>query len=162
MVGDKDHSDALFLVEMTDQFHHIPAGIGVQHGSGFIQHDAGCIGRNGTCNADSLLLSAGQTAGRYFALVEEPYRREAVLHSLTNFFGGNHLIFRTKGCVFFHTCADDLIIRVLKHHAHLLADLPQFFHISGILSVNPDGTFRREKKHIQMLRQGGFSAAVGA
>ena len=77
VVGDKDHSDALFLVEMTDQFHHIPAGIGIQHGGGFIQHDAGCIGRNGTCNADPLLLAAGQTARRNLPLVQQLHSREA-------------------------------------------------------------------------------------
>jgi ethanolamine utilization protein EutP len=57
MVGNKNHCNALFLVQMTDKLHHIPAGIGIQHSSGFVQNDAGSIGGDGACHGNSLLLT---------------------------------------------------------------------------------------------------------
>ena len=49
-------------------------------------------------------------------------RLKALLHALPYFFGGYAHIFRAKSHILLHNLPDNLIIRVLEHHAGFLAD----------------------------------------
>ena len=47
------------------------------------------------------------------------------IHSLPDLLGRNSDIFRTESDVLFHYISYDLVIRVLKDHARIFADIPQ-------------------------------------
>ena len=58
MVCDKHNRDALILVQLTDGLHHLFPASGVQHGSGFIQHDTFWLHSDNAGNGNALLLTA--------------------------------------------------------------------------------------------------------
>lgn len=63
-------------------------------------------------------------------------------------------IFRTKGHILFHNGSDDLVIRVLKHHAHRLANLIFHRFIRRIHPIYEHMTFFGEEDRIAELGKG--------
>ena len=54
--------------QLMNGAHDLAAAVGVQHGGGFIQHQAVRPHGDHACNGNALLLAAGKLIGRGFAL----------------------------------------------------------------------------------------------
>ena len=52
---------------------------------------------------------------------------------------GHAQVFQRKGHVLFHHGGHDLIVRVLEHHAHLLADVIQVRLVRGVHALHQNG-----------------------
>ena len=71
-------------------------------------------------------------------------------------------IFRRKGDILFDDVRDDLVVRVLEHHAHRLADRQQQFLVLRVHAVDRDAAARRQQDRVEMLGERRFAAAVVA
>ena len=70
--------------------------------------------------------------------------RKALLDAFPDFLCRHADILGSKPDVLFYDLGDDLVVRVLEHHAGLSADLPQVRAVLGIHAVYPDCALCRE------------------
>ena len=134
IVSDGHHRDAHVPVQVVDGLHHLLAAARVQHGGGFVQDQAVRAHGNHACNGHALLLTAGKVVGC----------------ALTVFVDAGHL----------HGVVNDLVVRVLEHHAHGLADIVEFLFVCGVHALHIHLAALRQQNGVEVLRQRGFAAAV--
>ena len=89
-------------------------------------------------------------------------RRQTFRYPAADLLGGDPVVLRAEGGILLYTGADNLVIGVLKDHAHLGADLLEQGGIGGGFSVNPHRSGLGQEQAVEMLGKGGFSAAIGA
>ena len=85
----------------------------------------------------------------------------AVIHPAADFFRRHPKVFQGKGHILFHHGGNNLIVRVLKHHAHPLADVIQARLIRGGDALHRHGAAFRQQNGVEVLGQCAFSAAIG-
>ncbi|MPM84661.1 hypothetical protein SDC9_131734 [bioreactor metagenome] len=68
-----------------------------------------------------------------FAVLVNTGHLHGLIHPRAHFRLGHPQIFQRKGHVLFHHRRDDLVVGVLKHHAHPLADVVQMFFVFGVV-----------------------------
>ena len=70
-------------------------------------------------------------------------------------------VFRPKSHVFFDDGGDDLVIRILEDHAHVLAYLPDIVGVIGPHAADFTRAGRRRQEDIEMLGQRRLAGTVG-
>ena len=111
-------------------------------------------------NGNALFLSAGQLVGRVFAELVHSHRFQALLHPLPDLFRGYAHVFGSKTHILLHDLTDDLIVRILEHHARRLSDIPDFTFILRILAVHPDASLGGTQDGVHVLGKRGLSGTV--
>ena len=155
------HNGNACIPQVADGFHYLGAAAGVQHGSGFIQNQAVRPHGNHARDGNALLLTAGKLVRRFIALFIDPRQLHGVIHAGAHFPGGHAKVFQRKGNVLFHHGGNDLVVRVLEHHAHFLANVVQLFIGAGVHIFHQHGAAFWQQNGVKMLGQGRFAAAVG-
>ena len=85
---------------------------------------------------------------------------EGVIHLFPNFLRGHAQVLRGKGHVLLHHIGNNLVIRVLEHHAHPLADRQKQSLIRGIHSLYINLAAGGQQHRVEGLGQGGLSGAI--
>ena len=160
VVGDEHHRHAPLPVQPMDGVQHLPPSVGVQHSRGLVQHDALRLHGNDAGNGHPLLLSAGEQVRRMAGKITHTHRLQRIVHPLTNFLRRNAQIFRGKGHILLHHVGDDLVIRVLEHHAHPPPDLQQHRLVMGIHPLYIHRPARWQQHGVHVLSQSRFPGAV--
>ena len=160
MVGDEHHGDAPFPIQCTDGGEHLAPSGGVQHGSSLVQHDALRGHGDDTGDGHPLLLAAGQQMGRVAGEFRHAHRRQGVIHPLADLIAGDAQILRCEGHILLHHVGNDLVIRILEHHAHTAADLQQEGFILRIHALYIHRAAGGQQHRVHMLGQSGFAGAV--
>ena len=71
-------------------------------------------------------------------------------------------VFRTEGHVVFHHGRDQLVVRILEHHAAAAPDLPGILRVCRRHAAHQHFSGGRQEQGVQMLCQRGFAGAVAA
>ena len=160
-MGDGHHGDAHVLVQVVDGLHHLLAAAGVQHGGGFVQNQAVRPHGHHACNGHALFLAAGQVVGCALTVFVDAGHLHGVVHPAAHLLGRHTEVFQRKGNVFLHHGGHDLVVRVLEHHAHGLADVVNFVIVGGVHAFHIHLAAFRQQNGVEVLGQRGFAAAVG-
>ena len=164
----RDDDDSEVFLQLVDELFDVGCGNRIKRGSGFIQQQHLRLDRDGTRNAQTLLLSAGQAHAALLQLVFhfDPERRffQRPFDTLI------HVVF---GQVMVELDAKrDVVINghrerrgLLEYHAYLCAQLVKVLaSVENIVAVENNGTrgglLRVELIHaVEGAQQGGFSTA---
>ena len=87
---------------------------------------------------------------------------QGVVHPAADLLGRDAQVLWGKGNIFLHHIGHDLVVRVLEHHAHGAADRQEKFLVGGVHPIHIDPASGGQKDGIEMLGQGGLTAAVVA
>ena len=138
VVGDEDNRDAVFAVELLDGFHDLTAAARVKHGRRLVEDDALWPHGDDAGDGNALLLPAGKAVRRVlFVLIDADIHQRAV-HTLPDLLGRDADVLQAEGDVLLHHGGDNLVVRVLEHHPHLLADVVQPLLVGGVDAVHID------------------------
>ena len=88
------------------------------------------------------------------------HRLQRVVHAPADLGGGDAEVFGGESHVLLHHVGDDLVIRVLKDHAHRAADIQQQIVVGGIHAADKYLAAGRQQNGVHMLGQCGLAGAV--
>ena len=83
-----------------------------------------------------------------------------MIHPLPDLIRPDAEILRAESDILLHNRRDNLVIRILKNHAGLLADLPEIRGIRGIHIVDPHRPPGGDKQRVDLSGERRFSAPV--
>ena len=92
----------------------------------------------------ALLLPAGEFVRRRLAVLDHSHRAQAVLHPLPDLFRRHTQILRAKTHILFHHSPDDLIVRILKDHAHARTHVVNVFFVARIRAEHGNAALVRQ------------------
>ena len=161
-MGDEHHGDPLFPVEPLNGVYDLLPPHRVQHGGGLIQHDALRAHGQHARDGHPLLLPAGQKMGGVAGVFAHAHGGQGLVHPLPDLGGGHAQILRAEGHVLLHHAGDNLVIRVLEHHAHPAADVQQELLVAGVHAVHVHLARCGQENGVEVLGQGGFPRPVVA
>jgi hypothetical protein len=95
----------------------------VEHGGGLVQHEAVRVHGHDARDGHALLLPAGQLVRRAVAVFVDAGHLHRGVDPGADLGRGHAQIFEGERHVLLDDGGDDLVVRVLEHHAHLLADV---------------------------------------
>ena len=99
--------------------------------------------------------------GCALAVLIDASHLHGVVHAAAHFLRWHAKVFQCKGNVFLHHGGNDLIVRVLEHHAHGLADIIELVVVCGVHALHVDLAALRQQDGVEVLCQRGLAAAVG-
>ena len=91
-----------------------------------------------------------------------PHRTQGVVHPLPDLGGGDPQVLRCEGYILLHHVGDDLVVRVLEHHAHRAPDVQQAVLIHSVDAIHIHFAAAGQEDGVHVLGEGGFAAAVVA
>ena len=159
-MSDQDHGHSLCLVQLTNRPDHFRSSARIQHGSGFIQHDALRLHRDHSRDRDSLFLSSGQAVGRRASHFPHADRPQGLLNPCPDILCGYPHVFRPESDVLLYHGGDDLIVGILEYHARALTDVPQTGFVPGIIPVHVESPLRWKEQSIQLPGKRRLAGAV--
>ena len=162
MVGDEHHGDALLPVQAMDGGEDLLPAHGVQHGGGLVQDDAVRLHGDDAGDGHPLLLSAGKEVRRVADELPHAHIPEGIIHPAADLLRGDAQVLRGEGHVLLHHVGNDLVVRVLKDHAHPLADGEKVPLVLRVHPLHQNLAGGREQDGVHGLGQGGLSGAVVA
>ena len=132
----------------------------VQAGIGLVQQQGGGAGQQQCQPADVLALALAQRRdGALRPVGETALRQEltGLLQGLALFQSG-----QAQGQLFFHGGEDDLVVRVLEHHADALAALQTPIALMDVHTIDMDAALIGGFQAAQQAQQAGLAGAVVA
>ena len=162
VMGDEHHGDAQTPVQVGDDLHDLLPAPRVQHGGGLVQNDAFRPHGDDSGDGHPLLLSAGEQMGGVLPVLVHPHLLQGLVHPAANLLGGDAQILRGEGHILLHHVCHNLIVRVLKHHAHGAADGNQVLLLPGVHAEHGHRPPLGQDDGVAVLGQGGFAAPVPA
>ena len=148
--------------QLADRIHDRLAAARVQHGGGFVQNQAVRPHRDDARDGDALLLPARELVRGFFTIVVDAGHLHRVVDAGAHFVRGHAEVFKREGDVLLDNGGDDLVVRVLEHHARLLAHIVQAAFVARVDIFDKDGAGFRQKDGVEMFGERAFAAAVGA
>ena len=88
------------------------------------------------------------------------HRLQCVIHPPADLLRGHSQVLRGKSHILLYHIGNDLVIGVLKHHAHAAAYLQQKSLVRRVHSLHPHLAAGGQQDGVHMLGQGGFPGAV--
>ena len=85
---------------------------------------------------------------------------QGIVHPAADLLRGHSQVLRGKSHVLFHHVGDDLVVRVLEHHAYPAADLQKTFLVLGVHALHVHLAAAGQQDGVQAFGKGGFSGAV--
>ena len=160
IVGDQDDRHILRPVQLPDRSDHLFAPARVEHCGSFIQHDALRMHGNHARDRDTLLLSPAQAVRRPSSHFPHAHCPERLFHPFPDVRRRNPLVLQPEAHILLHYGSNDLVVRILEHHARTLTDLPDISRIQGIIPIYIQRPAIRHKKGIQMPGKRGFPRSI--
>ena len=108
----------------------------------------------------ALLLSAGEKVRRVLDILRHTDRLERVVHALADLLARHAQILGRECDVLFDDVCNDLVIRVLEHHAHAPADLKQEFFVARVHALDVDLAAAWQQDCVEGLGKRRFAATV--
>lgn len=120
------------------------------------------VHRKGAGDGDALLLPAGKRMRLMFLEARKADVLEALGHAFAQLGGGDSQILGAECHVIFHNRRDELVVRVLKDHAGVLANRVGMLARGGVHAAYLHPPFIGSEQRVQMLRERGFPRPVAA
>ena len=160
-VGDHDHRDTEFLVDVAKQLEHAHRGAGVQGARRLVaQHDLGVVGKRAG-NGDALLLTAGELAGIVALFVSQAHQLEKLARTL-GAVGLRHTAMHLEGE---HDVGQHRTLleqaEVLENHTDGRAQVEQLLAAvtRDVLTVDDDATRRGALQQVDAAHKRGLARA---
>ena len=160
IMGDRDDRDT-GLPQLADRFHHLTAAVRVKHGGRFVQNKAVRPHGDNARNGNALLLPAGKLVGGSITLFIDAGQLHGLVNAGADLLGRNAEVLRRKGDILLHDGGNDLVVRVLEYHAHLLAHIVEMILVAGVHPFDQHRARLGQEDRVEVLGQRGFAAAVG-
>ena len=109
-----------------------------------------CLHGNRPRDGNALLLSAREQMRCCLRIRFHPHERKCILHTRADLLWRNAEVFGTERHIIRHNSRNKLIVRILEHHADLLADVPPSLFILRIPTAHKARSLCRKEKRIQM------------
>ena len=148
--------------QLADGLHDLRAAVGVKHGGRLVQHKAVRPHGNDACDGDALLLPAGQLIRRGVALFVDAGQFHGFVDAGADLLRRHAEVLRRKGDILLDDGGDDLVVRILEHHADLLAHIVEVIFVAGVHPLDQHRARFGQQNGIEMLCQRGLAAAVRA
>ena len=155
-------SNAFLAVQTANCVQHFRSANGVEHGGGFVQNQTTRLHSQHAGDRNPLLLAAGQQMRSMQPILRHSHHGQGLIHAPADLGRRQAQVLWPKGHIFLHNGCDNLIVRVLKHHAHPLANVPDSAGIFGINPVNDASSRAGNQQCIQMLGQCRFPGSIAA
>ena len=160
MVRDEHDRDALLAAQALDGVNDLAPALRVEHRRRLVEHDALRAHGDHARDGDALLLPAGEQVRRVRAVFIHPHLPQRLIDAAANFIRRDAEVFRRERHVLLDHVRDDLVVRVLKHHADAAPDLQQQRLILRIHAPDVHATALRQQNGVKMLGERGLSAPV--
>ena len=90
------------------------------------------------------------------------HSRQRIIHPAADLLRRHSQIFRGKGHILLHHVGDDLVVRVLEHHAHPAANLQQARLVLRVHALHIHLASAGQQNGVQAFGKGGFARTVMA
>ena len=104
----------------------------VEHGRRLVQHDYLRLHGDNTGDGDALLLPAGEEMGGVLAQLIHADLRERRVHAAAYLLRRHAEVFRREGHVVLNDVRNDLVVRVLEHHADAAGTRMAFMCLASV------------------------------
>ena len=159
----RDHHDGHpALVQLMAHAHKACSAAGVEHGRSLVEHEYRRVHGKHAGDGHALLLTAGQGVRLMALEARKPYVLKRLRHAFAQLIGGDAQILGAEGHIVFHERGHQLVIGILEHHAHRLADAVRAVGVRGGHALHLYGALVGDEQGVQMLGQRRLAAAVAA
>ena len=168
LVGDDDHRDAQFPVDVLDQLQDGVGGVGVQGAGGFVAQQHLGIGCQGPGDGHPLLLAAGELGGIGICLVPQAHQVEKLHSALALLLTGQAAELHGEAHVLQAGALHEQV-EALEDHGHVPTGQPQFpltdggqlfpLHPGQTLAIDGDGAGSGTLQKIHAPDQRAFAGA---
>ena len=160
MMRNEHDRDALLAAELGRRVDDLAPAGRVEHGRRLVKHDA--LGPHGDDARDghALLLSAGEQVRRVQAKIIHADLLQGCIHPCAYFLRRDAEILGREGYVILDDVGDDLVIRILKDHAHRGAHGQKIVLVGRVHAVDIHLAAGRQQDGIEMLGERALAGAV--
>ena len=156
-VGNGHHRHTLLVVQTRDHSQHFGAALRVEHGGGFVEHEhVGAHGQDAG-NADALLLPAREKVGRTVAQIAQFHLAQRPVYARDHLVARHAQILGAEGDILLHHCRHNLVIGLLKDHAHCRADVAQSLLVARVPAFHPNLTRIGQEQPVEVARERGLA-----
>ena len=128
----------------ADVLQHTPPPRRVQPRRGLVQDQYRRLHGDDPRDGDALFLPAGEEVRRVGDEFIHAHGPQCRVHPAADFLRGHPQVLRGEGHILFHHVGNDLVVRILEHHTHPLADGQKKLLVQGVHALYPDLPPRRE------------------
>ena len=159
----RDHHDGHpALVQLMAHAHKACSAAGVEHGGSLVEHEHLGVHGQHAGDGDALFLSAGQGVRLMAFEARKPHVLKRLRHAFAQLIGGDAQVLGAEGHIVFHERGYQLVVGVLEHHAHRLADAIRAVGVRGGHVLHLHGALVGDKQGVQVLGQRRLAASVAA
>ena len=159
----RDHHDGHpAFVQFVAYAHQACSAARVEHGRSLVEHEHRRVHGKHAGDGHALLLPAGQGVGLMALESRKPHVLKRLRHAFAQLIGGDAQVLGTEGHVVFHERGNQLVVGILEHHAHRLADAVRAIGVRGGHVLHFHGALVGDEQGVQMLGQRRLAAAVAA
>ena len=162
MVRDEHHGNPLFAAQARHGLDDLAPAGRVEHRGRLVEHDALRLHGDHARDGDALLLSARKQVRRVHAKFIHPHLFERRVHPPADLLRRHAEILRREGYVVLDDVGDDLVVGVLKHHAHRAAHPEKLLLVGSVDPVYQHPALRGQQNCVQVLGERRFAGAVVA
>ena len=159
----RDHHDGHpALVQLMAYAHKARSAAGVEHGGSLVEHEHRRVHGKHAGDGHALLLTAGQGVRLVALETRKPYVLKRLRHAFAQLIGGDAQVLGAEGHIVFHKRGNQLVVGILEHHAHRLADAVRAVGVRGGHVLHLHGALVGDEQGVQMFGQRRLAAAVAA
>ena len=160
-LGDEDRGDAIAGAQGFQQGGYLATAVGIEQGGGFVQDQVARSHRHHRGNGHALFFAPREMVGRVVPIGLQVEGRQCLFDSPLYFVAGQGQILETEGQFGRDRGRDELVVGILQHHAHPLADLRQQSGVVGGEVIDEDAAPLRDVQAIQATGQRRLARAIG-
>ena len=160
MVCDEHDRDALLTAELCRRVDHLAPSGRVEHGRRLVEHDALGLHGDDARDGDALLLPAGEQVRRVQTKIIHTDLPEGRVHARADLLRRHAEVLGCEGHIVLDDVCDDLVIGVLKDHAHRGAHGQKVIFVRRVHAVNIHLAAGRQQDGVEVLGERALAGAV--
>ena len=160
MMRNEHDRDALLAAEFGGRVNDLAPAGRVEHGRRLVEHDALGLHGDDARDGDALLLPAGEQVRRVQAKVIHTDLPEGGIHPRAYFLRRDAEVLGREGHVVLDDVGDDLVIGILKDHAHRGAHGQEILFVRRVHAVDIHLAAGRQQDGVEVLGERALAGAV--
>ena len=160
MVRDEHDRDALLAAELRGRVDDLAPAGRIEHGRRLVEHDALGLHGDDTRDGHALLLPAGEQVRRVQAKIIHADLLERGIHPRAYFLRRDAEVLGREGHVVLDDVGDDLVIGILKDHAHRGAHGQEIVLVGRVHAVDVHLAAGRQQDGVEVLGERALAGAV--
>ena len=160
MMRNEHDRDALLAAELGRRVDDLAPAGRVEHGRRLVEHDALGLHGDDARDGHALLLSAGEQVRRVQAKIIHADLLQGCIHPCAYLLRRDAEILGREGYVILDDVGDDLVIRILKDHAHRGAHRQKVILVRRVHAVDIHLAAGRQQDGVEVLGERALAGAV--